>query len=261
MPGFESFTIGVVLWITAVLVLAGFVHGALGLGFPIVATPLIAMVSDIRSAVILVLLPCLATVVASIVKGGPLREVLLEFWAMPIYAFCGALLGTRLFIAYPQVPFSLLLAAVILVYLNLDRLGGTDWPWIRNRRRLCGALFGFLGGVSEGTANIAAPPLVVYYLGIGIGPATLVQALNLCFLTGKTTQFATLTLSGGVSATQWLITLPLALFAVGAVLAGVHVRNRIDAATYRSWLKRALFVIALILLAQYAYAALTPPQE
>jgi len=256
MPGFESFSAGVVLWIAAVTVLAGFVHGALGLGFPIVATPLIALVSDIRSAVILVLLPCLATVVASVIKGGPVRQVLSEFWAMPIYAFCGALLGTRLFITFPAVPFSLLLAAVILIYLNLDRLGGTDWPWIRKRRQLCGALFGFIGGLAEGTANIAAPPLIVYYLAIGISPSMLVQALNLCFLSGKMTQFATLTWSGGVSPVQWLITLPLAVLAVAALLAGVHIRDRIDAATYRVWLKRALFVIALILLAQYAYAAI-----
>jgi uncharacterized membrane protein YfcA len=145
---------------------------------------------------------------------------------------------------------------VILIYLNLDRLGGTDWPWIRTRQRLCGALFGFIGGLSEGTANIAAPPLVIYYLAIGISPSTLVQALNLCFVSGKTTQFATLALSGGVKPVQWLITLPLAVFAVAAVVAGVRIRNRIDAATYRWWLKRALLVIALILMAQYAYAAI-----
>jgi len=261
MPGFESFSVGVVLWIAAVIVLAGFVHGALGLGFPIVATPLIAMVSDMRSAVILVLLPCLATVIASIIKGGPLRAVLFEFWPMPIYAFCGALLGTRIFIVFPTVPFSLLLAGVILVYLNLDRLGGTDWPWIRNRRRLCGALFGFLGGIAEGTTNVAAPPLIVYYLAIRLNPSMLVQALNLGFLSGKTTQFATLAWGGDVGLVQWLATLPLAALAVGAVLAGVGIRNRIAAATYRVWLKRALFVIALILLAQYAFAAITGPKQ
>ncbi|MGH8701383.1 MAG: hypothetical protein ACREVR_09485 [Burkholderiales bacterium] len=39
-------------------------------------------------------------------------------------------------------------------------------------------------------------------------------------------------------------------------LAGVRIRNRIDAAVFRRWVKRALFVIALGLLGQYAYSLL-----
>lgn len=254
MPGFESLSIVVLLWIVAVMALAGFVQGALGLGFPIVATPLIALTTDMRSAVILVLLPCLATVTANIVKSGSLRAVLAEFWMMPFFMLIGAAIGTQLFIAAPQFPYSLLLAAMIFIYLNLDRFGGTEWPVMRRWKKLFGALFGVAAGVSEGTANVAAPPLIIYYLGLGLTPAALVQALNICFFVGKTTQFATLASVGGVSFTQWLVTLPLALVATITVLYGVSVRNRIDAATYRQWLKQALFVMAMILLVQYAHA-------
>ena len=254
MPGFESLSIGVLLWVAAVIALAGFVQGALGLGFPIVATPLIALTTDMRSAVILVLLPCLATVTANIVKSGSLRAVLAEFWMMPFYMLIGAAIGTRLFIAAPQFPYSLLLAAMIFIYLNLDRFGRTDWPLMRRGKKLFGAVFGVAAGMSEGTANVAAPPLIIYYLGLGITPAALVQALNICFFMGKTTQFATLASAGGVSLIQWLITLPLAVVATITVLYGVDIRSRIDAPTYPQWLKRALFVMALILLVQYAHA-------
>lgn len=256
VPGFESFSAGVVLWIAFVIALAALVQGALGLGFPMVATPLIALVTDMRSAVILVLLPCVAAIVANIVKGGPLRPVLAEFWMMPFYAFAGAVVGTRLFIAFPAFPFAVLLALVILVYLNLDRLGKTEWPLIRRHKILFGALFGVVAGVSEGTANAAAPPLVVYYLALGLTPVSLVQALNICFITGKATQFTTLASSGGVSLAQWLVTLPLAAVAGVSVLYGIRIRSRVAAATYRRWLRYALFAVALILLAQYAYTKL-----
>lgn len=258
MPGFEAFSLGVLLWIVAVIALAGLVQGALGLGFPIVATPLLALVTDMRSAVILVLLPCLAAVIANVIKGGALKEVLAEFWMMPVYMLIGAALGTRLFIVAPQFPYSLLLATMIFVYLNLDRVGRTEWPLMRRHKKWFGALFGVIAGASEGTANVAAPPLVIYYLGLGMTPVALVQALNICFLTGKTTQFVTLATTGGVGFAQWFATLPLALVATATVLYGVRVRSRINAAAYRSWLKGALFVIAFILLAQYAYAHLWP---
>jgi uncharacterized membrane protein YfcA len=62
-----------------------------------------------------------------------------------------------------------------------------------------------------------------------------------------------LTLHGGVGMAQWTATLPLVAFAISGVFVGARVRNRIDADTYRIWVKRALWVIAFALLAQYVY--------
>ncbi len=259
MPGFESFSPALVVWVVAVVALSGLVHGGLGLGFPIVATPLIALATDMRSAIILVLLPCIAVVAASIIKGDGLRAVLGEFWPMPIFMFVGASIGTRLFIAFPGAPFTLLLAILIIVYLNLDRLEKTEWPLVKRHRRWFGAVFGLVAGVCEGSANASAPPLVIYYMALALPPTALVQALNICFITSKTTQFATLAAAGGVTATQWLSTLPLAVVSVTALLWGVRVRGNVDAATYRRWLKRALFAIALVLLAQYSFSSVSKP--
>jgi uncharacterized membrane protein YfcA len=250
MPGFESLTFATLVWILFVMVIAGAMQGALGLGFPTVATPLITLVADIRTAIILVLLPCLATVALNLFRGGALRPVLAQFWMMPLYMLIGAAAGTHLFVAHPEFPYALLLAAMIFVYLNLDRLGRTEWPAVRRHRHLYAAVFGTMAGVSEGTANVAAPPLIVYYLGVGATPVVLVQALNLCFFTGKTTQFLTLSTAGGVEAVQWLVTLPLAVVAAAGAWAGIRVRGRIDAETYRRWLKWALFAMAIVLIAQ-----------
>ena len=54
MPGFETLTPALVAWIAAVMLVAGLIQGALGLGFPTLATPLIALVTDIRTAVVIV---------------------------------------------------------------------------------------------------------------------------------------------------------------------------------------------------------------
>jgi len=257
MGGFESLTLEVALWATVVIAFAGFVQGALGLGFPMVATPLIAFTTDMKTAVIWVLLPCLAAVAANVAKTGALREALAQFWMMPLYMLVGAAIGTRLFIMAPQFPYSLLLAAMILLYLNLDRLGRARWTALETHRGFFAAVFGVAAGMSEGMANIAAPPLLVFYLALGLSPAMLVQALNICFFVGKSTQFATLATVGGVPVVQWLATLPLVLVATVTVLYGMKVRTRLDAATYRRWLKHALFVMALLLLVQYAYGLVT----
>jgi len=41
----------------------------------------------------------------------------------------------------------------------------------------------------------------------------------------------------------------------------VRIRNRIDAATFRVWVKRGLFIIALGLLAQFAWSQFAGPVQ
>ena len=253
MPGFETVTPALIAWIAAIVLFSGVVQGSLGLGFPTVATPLIALATDIRTAVIIVLIPCIATVTTSLLRSGFLRQALAEFWMMPFYMLIGAALGTRLFIAFPEFPYALLLAGIILVYLNLDRLGRGEWKRVRKHKRAFGVIFGVTAGISEGTANVAAPPLVIYYLALGVQPTTLVQAMNICFIAGKSTQFVTLATAGGVTALQWAMTLPFAVVGSAGAWYGTRIRDRIDAPTYRRWLRGALYAIAGILIGQYAY--------
>src|SRR4029079_18903148 len=111
-----------VTWWGVVFLLAGAVHGVVGFGFPFVATPLIALTTDIRTAVVVVVLPTVVTTTLNIVTSGPLRPVLARFWMMPIYTILGSFAGTWLFIAAPRVPYSLLLALLTLLYLNVDRM-------------------------------------------------------------------------------------------------------------------------------------------
>ncbi len=253
MAGYEAFPLAMLLWVVAAIALAGLLHGALGFGFPFVATPLVAMASDMRTAVITVLLPTLAVTFVTMATSAPLRPVLTRFWMMPLYAILGAFIGTWIFVATPDAPYSLLLALLIIGYLNFDRLARGNWPLVRRHERAFAPLAGIAGGIFEGTVNVAAPPLIIFYLALGLAPATLVQALCICFMVGKATQFAVLSTRGGVGASQWVATLPFALVGVATFFAGLSVRNRIDAQAFRRWVKRALLAIALVLLAQYAY--------
>jgi len=250
----EGFSIGLLAWIALVMLFAGLVQGTLGFGFPFVATPLIALASDMRIAIMAVLLPTLSVIIVTLVASGPLKPALARFWRMPLYQVIGAAAGTWLFVSAPDLPYLLALALVTLVYLNLDRLGKADWPAVRRHERRFAPVSGVLSGIFEGTANVAAPPLIIFYLALGLAPAMLVQAMNLSFLVGKTTQLVVLAAAGGVTAAQWLATLPFVAIGTAASLAGVRLRNRIDGPTYRTWVKRALLVISLALIAQYAYS-------
>lgn len=250
----ESLPWALLAWLACVMLIAGLIQGTLGFGFPFVATPLVAMVSDMRTAVIAVLLPTLATITVALLASGPPRATLARFWMMPLYMIAGSATGTTLFVSMPDFPYSLALALITLAYLNFDRMGLGDLPLVRRHERAFAPVSGVVAGVFEGTANIAAPPLIIFYLALGLSPVMLVQALNICFLVGKATQFTVLTAHGSVTPAEWLATLPFAVIGMAGSYAGVRIRHRIDAATFRVWVKRALYVIALVLIAQYAYS-------
>ena len=255
MPGFEHLSFMTLAWVALVLAMAGAVQGALGLGFPMLATPMIAAATDMRTAVILVLVPCVATTVTNIAMSGPFMHTLRRYWFMPVCMLVGAGVGARLFVMFPQFPFALLLAGVILLYLYLDHLGRIEWAFVGRHPVASGMGFALLAGLSEGSANVAAPPLLMYLFSLGVDRTSFVQILNLCFTVGKPTQMVILTTQGGVSWTQWAVTLPFAVIATATTIAGIRVRDRIDAKTYRRWLLRLLFVIALVLVLQYALGA------
>lgn len=251
MPGFESLSPYLIVWIAVVLALAGLVQGTLGVGFPMVATPMIAAVTDMRTAVIVVLLPCVATTITNIAMTGQFLPTLRRFWFMPLCMLAGAALGARLFVAYPAFPFALLLAGVIVLYLYLDHLGRVEWGFVSRHRVASGVGFALIAGLSEGTANIAAPPLLMYMFSLNVDRMVFVQVLNLCFTVGKPTQLVILTAEGGVTWLQWAMTLPFVVITTFTTIAGIRMRDRIDAAAYRRWLLRLLFVIALVLILQY----------
>lgn len=253
MFGVESLSLWLAAYVVIVIMFCGWVQGALGMGFPMIATPLIAAVTNMQFAVVTILLPCLATVIITMAKSPDLGRILRRFWWMPICALAGAAIGARLFVLFPHFPYALLVAGVIFSYLGLQHLGRVDWPFLQRHDKISGVGCGILAGLCESTSNIAAPPLIIYYLGIGLPPLMLVPAMNINFFVGKSTQFATLIGSGIASPAHWLITLPLAVLATATCLLGTKVRSRIDGETYRIWMRRMLLAIAIVLLAQVAY--------
>jgi ankyrin repeat protein/uncharacterized membrane protein YfcA len=253
------------LWTLAFLAvtcaLSGFAHGAIGFGFPIVATPLAALVMDIRSAIGLLAPVTLVMVLISVFRGGDLRALLRRYWFMPIAMTLGAWLGTRILLVAPPEPFVLVLAGVILLYLNLDRVGRGKSRVVEAFPAGFGLGFGFAAGVFEAVANVAGPILLIYFMLLGIAPAQMVQALNLCFAFGKGTQVATWAASGALTQETWVFIAILTIPAVAALYAGMRVRDRIDAPTYRRWLRMALWVMAVLLLGQFATQAIASDEQ
>ncbi|MEA3277525.1 MAG: TSUP family transporter [Pseudomonadota bacterium] len=247
----ESLSMFVWLAVGAIFLVAGLGHGILGLGFPMLSTPLLAILIDIRGAILLTLLPTITVNLISILRGGRWSESIGRYWPLALMIPLGSVLGTWLLISGDPEPFRLLLAGIILLHLANDRLRGIRLGWVHTRPWLAYLLFGLAAGISAGTVNVMVPLLIIFALELGMAPLVMVQVFNLCFLAGKAAQVGAFGYSGVLTLPLLIATLPLAAAAAGGLIVGMGVRDRVDGETYRLWLRRVLVVLAIVLIGQY----------
>ncbi len=234
----------------AIIGFAALVHGTIGIGFPMIATPLVAMVTDVRTAIILLVLPTLIINVANIIKGGRWRRSIAVYWPLAVYGMVGSLIGTRLLITVSPEPFRILMAAMLVLYLQADRMG-VGFTWIHRHPRIAFACFGLAGGLLAGTVNVMLPALIIYALEVHMPKTVMIQVFNFCFLLGKLTQGAVFVQAGLFTSDVLGASLLLAGLGLGVMLLGMRIRDRIPTDTYRRWLRRLLVVLAVMLLVQF----------
>lgn len=242
------------LWIACagVIFAAGITQGTLGFGFPALATPLLALLTDIKTAIILNLLPNFTLNLISILRGGNWSESIGKYWPVAVYVLAGSWLGTQFLIYAPQDPVRLLLAASIVAYLYQHKLTRLDWSWLTQYPRWSAMVFGLTGGFFSGSVNQSLPPLLIYFTRLAVPVLVMTQALNLCFLGGKTVQAITLGLAGQLRISSALANVPLTVVALAGLYFGAHIQSRFSAQTYGRVLRWVLFGIAALLIVQGA---------
>ncbi len=233
-----------------IIILAAMVHGAIGIGFPLVATPFLAMITDVRTAILILVLPTVVINIVNILKGGRWHRSIALYWPLAAYGMIGSFIGTRMLIVFPPELFRPLLAAMLILYLNAERIG-VRFAWIHRRPRLALAAFGLAAGILGGTVNVMLPALIIYALEMRMPKTVSIQVFNFCFLFGKLTQGAVLVQAGFMTADILHISVPLVFLGLVFIFLGMRLRERILVEIYRRWLRRLLVVMAGVLLVQF----------
>lgn len=232
-----------------ILLLAALVHGVFGFGFPLVATPLLALFFDLPTAILLTLLPTVSINLVSILGERHWREALHTFWPIPTFTIIGSFLGTQVLLAVDPAPFRVLLALVLIGYLISDHLHRSERPHHVPPWGM--ALFGLSLGLLAGVVNVFAPLLVVYALYTRMNPVLMVATFNLSFLTSKSGQIAGYVYNQAfdleiVMLTVW--TIPLLLL---VLWLGIRLRRRVRVETYKRLLRLGLWLASLLLIMEW----------
>jgi uncharacterized membrane protein YfcA len=210
---------------------------------------MLATMMDVRSAILITLLPTMAVNIVSIVNSESSLETTRRFLPLVLFSLLGTVAGASVLALTEPAPFRILLAALVLLYL----WNGLRIPrqWLERNSLLAMALFGISAGLAAGTTNVMVAVLIIYFLSLETPRSRLVPALNSCFLVGKTSQIVVLAIAGLVSFRLVLETAPLAAAGVAALLIGQRLQPRIQVTTYQAILRKLLLLLSIVLIYQF----------
>lgn len=237
-----------------ITVFAGFVHGSIGLGFPLLSTAMLSTFVDLRIAILITLIPTVTVNLFSMAKGGNWRESLGQFWPLAAWCLIGSVIGAWVIVYTDPTPYKLLLALLIFLYLVADRSSRRLLSKVLRFPRVSQFGFGMAAGFSAGSTNTMVPILVIYSLESGWAKTVMVQVFNMCFFSGKAAQLAVFGTSGMFTLQIFLTTLPIAGIAAGSLYLGQLLQDRIDIHLFRRIIKLVLLILGIILTAQVLLA-------
>jgi uncharacterized membrane protein YfcA len=226
----------------AVVLGAAFVKGAIGFGFPALGTPLLTLVVDVKTAVVLLILPNIVMDGIQFARRGTPRATARRFSGLLAAGALGMIVGTRVLAVLSPRATTLILGLFVLCFVALNATGlaprvPPHWE------RWLSAPAGFVAGLIGGVTNAPATALVLYFQAIGLSKHDFVSSVAFTFFFYKLVQLGAVSWYGLL---PWpLLWVSLALTVVGLVgfAVGLRVQDRLD---QRGFNRAVLVFLALL---------------
>lgn len=215
----------------AVVLVAAFLKGIVGFGFPTTATSLLALFVDVKTAVALVILPNIVMDGIQMARRGHLAETARRLAVVLASGAVGIVLGTRLLVMLPTWVASLVLGLFTLAFVALN---ATRWhPKLAPRwERSLGPVVGLVSGLVGGLTNTPGTALVIFFYALDLPKHEFVRSIALSFVVMKLTQLAAVSHYGLLSWDLFKISLALTAVAIIAFWIGLRVQDRLDQARF-----------------------------
>ena len=207
--------------------LAMLAKSATGLGYPVVAIPMVAAVAGVETAVVVVTLPA---AVANFLVGWRTRHARSETRDVSVLSATSALGtvgGTFVLVSAPEQPLLIVLAAAVVLFVIRSLWFGDIAVPAEVARRASPAV-GVATGIMQGAVGVSGPIIGSWLYAYRLPREAYIFSLSVLFLVSGAAQIATL---GSIDAytSDRLVAAAVGLGPVLVVLpAGEYVRARLS---------------------------------
>lgn len=235
----------------AALFFGGTVKGAMGIGLPLIAVPVMAAMTDVPTAVATIQLPLVVANGYQALHLGWPAAILRRFWLLLVTLLAGLWWSTGM-VAWsdPRVLFAVLgVLVLVFVAFQAKSVNPTATP---RPERAWDAVVGALAGIIGGFSAIFAPPIVMYLVALGMTKEMFVQAVGTLFLAGSLSLVAFSWSHGVLNPGNVGLSAAAVVPVCAGLLLGQLIHRRIDPARFRPILLVLLVLVGLNLLRRAA---------
>ncbi len=228
---------------------AAFVKGVTGMAFPLFATPVVALLTDIRTAIVVLLAPNILMDGVLIVRKRFPLEHLKRLSTMLVAGIIGVFVGTYLLVAIPVRLVNLILAAIIFIFVA-QSLWAKAVALPARWEPVASPAIGFAAGVLNGVSNTLSPIMAVYLLSLQLAKFDFVKSIALVFFAFKVAQTAAVWGWNLFTPARLWLSAAATAFAFAGFGIGLRVQDRINQQTFHRVLLALLTLIGLLLVAK-----------
>jgi uncharacterized membrane protein YfcA len=223
------------------LVIAGLAKGVIGVGMPVVAFPLLSMLVDVPTSVMLLSMPLVLSNIPQALEGGLVGQTLWSLTPVLVGMIPGVWIGVVVLLYVDPAVANVAAGAVVILVAALNLFA----PKLRVQQRMIGPVglgAGFCGGLLGGIAAMAGPLVFIFLLAKGLSGRAFTKEASM-FLVVSSILLASALMSSRQFDWRDIVisTLATAPVVLG-MLAGQKLRDAIPADAFRK-----LVVLAVLL--------------
>ncbi|HWC03626.1 MAG TPA: sulfite exporter TauE/SafE family protein [Methylomirabilota bacterium] len=226
---------------------AAFVKGAVGFGYPLIATPLLAFATDVRTAVAVLVIPNILMDGIQMVRRPGLVAALRRHAPLLVMGILGTVAGTQFLAVLSTRGLLLTLGATLVVFVILS-VSRPAWRVTPGSERLLAPVVGLAAGTLGGLTNAPSVVLTPYYYAIGLPKTEFVRAISATFLVFKLTQLGAVWQVGLIDRRVLLPWLAAAGVSLAAFRLGLRAQDRVPQAAFNRAVLVLLTVVAVAML-------------
>lgn len=230
--------------IVVAIALASIVKSALGVGFPIVAMPILAAWFDVPFAIAILIAPIIVTNAMQIWQHRAERGNLPFLWRLVPSAMVGIVIGTLLLANLHGSILSILLACTVVLYLAL-RLFRPDWRITPSAAMAAAPLAGLVSGFLQGSTGISAPVSVSFLNAMKLSREAFILAASTLFIGFSVTQLPSLVYTGIMTGERALLSIFAVLPTFAAMPVGSWLGKKFGAVIFDRIIMAMLAAIAI----------------
>jgi uncharacterized membrane protein YfcA len=229
------------------LLIAAFIKGATGLGFPLIATPALALLLDIRIAVTVLILPNLFMDSVQVIRDGFPYDIFRRFSSVIAPTIIGVFLGTMVLVKLPLWILNFCLGVIVVVFVvsNMFKFDFTISP---RGERILSPIVGFISGFLNGMTNAAGPTLAIYLYSLKLEKRVFVKSIATIFVTTKLSQLVAISTWNLLNWDTIKLSIQVLLFTLAGFYAGMKAQDSVNQRNFSRGLLVLLAVIGVILI-------------